>query len=44
MFIYIYIYIYRSELVVYADFKGLARKIASDKVLRLKTFIIAKIP
>ena len=41
-------YIYKNELdkawldMAYGDFKGLARRTASDKVLRDKTFYIAK--
>ena len=45
-------YVYRNELdkayfqydMVYGDFKGLARRTASDKVLRDKAFNIAKNP
>ena len=45
-------YIYKNELdkacfqhdIAYGDFKDLARRTASDKVLRVKAFIIAKNP
>ena len=45
-------YIYKNELdktyfqqdIAYGDFKDLARRTSSDKVLRYKTFNIAKYP
>ena len=45
-------YIYQNELhkgsfqhgMAYGDFKSLSRKIASDKILRDKTFNIAETP